>query len=167
MKNSKLLARLLGREDRAVSPAADYPEAERIAESIREFPDDWLWHHKGYEIRHIPSGFVLWVANKAYGLSEVYSGGGKSAFTEPEQAIIWPAVDSWLARKKVGFMGKLPKVTITGRSGIFWCFAKGHPWAGVGGSPHEAYRVWSHAISSQARHEMKPNEYLQVRSATL
>lgn len=143
------------------------PEAERIAESIRLFPLDWAWSHKGYKLIHTPSGFMLWVANKDYGLAEVYSNGGKSDFSKPEQEIIWPAVEGWLARHKVGFTGRLPKARITGRSGTFWCYSKEHPWAGVGDSPEEAYRSWSHAISSQARNGMKPNEYLQVRSATL
>ncbi|MDI3274862.1 hypothetical protein [Pseudomonas sp. AL03] len=150
-----------------VVPAPEYPEAELIAGSIREFPDDWVWHHKGYELRHVPSGFVLWVANKDFGLAEVYSGGGKGDLSKPEQAIIWPAVETWLARNKVGFTGRLPKARITSRSGTFWCFAKGHPWAGVGDSPKEAYRAWRHAVSSQSRSDMKTNEYLQIRSAIL
>ncbi|MBJ2204591.1 MULTISPECIES: hypothetical protein [Pseudomonas] len=144
-----------------------HPEAERIAESIRDYPEDWDWTMKGYKLIHTPSGFVLWVSNQGYGLAEVYSNGGKGDFSKPEQEIIWPAVEGWLARHKVGFTGRLPKARITGRSGTFWCFAKEHPWAGVGNSPEEAYRAWSHAISAQARNDMKPNEYLQVRSATL
>lgn len=148
-------------------PEPKYPEAERIAASIRDFPEDWGWIMKGYKLIHMPSGFVLWVANQDYGLAEVYSGGGKGDFSKPEQEIIWPAVEGWLARHKVGFTGRLPKARITGRSGTFWCYSKEHPWAGVGDSPEEAYRSWSHAISSQARNGMKPNEYLQVRSATL
>ncbi|MFL1556744.1 hypothetical protein [Pseudomonas sp. O11] len=150
-----------------VVPAPEYPEAERIAASIRDYPEDWAWTMKGYKLIHTPSGFVLWVANQDYGLAEVYSNDGKGDFSKPEQAIIWPAVEGWLARHKVGFTGRLPKARITGRSGTFWCYAKEHPWAGVGDSPEEAYRAWSHAISSQARNGMKPNEYLQVRSATL
>ncbi|SFW77451.1 hypothetical protein [Pseudomonas sp. NFACC04-2] len=148
-------------------PASKHPEAERIAESIREYPDDWKWARKGYDIQHVPSGFRLWVANDDYGLAEVHDNNGKTDFSKPEQAIIWPAVADWLGHRKVGFTGRLPKARITGRSGTFWCYAKEHPWAGVGESPEEAYRAWRHAISSQARSDMKPNEYLQVRSATL
>lgn len=150
-----------------VVEAPKYPEAERIAASIRDFPGDWGWKMKGYTLIHSPSGFVLWVANQDYGLAEVYSNGGKGDFSKAEQIIIWPAVEGWLARHKVGFTGRLPKATITGRSGTFWCFAKGHPWAGVGESPNEAYLAWCHAVSAQARNGMNPNEYLQVRSATL
>lgn len=144
-----------------------YPEAERIAASIRDFPDDWGWARKGYDLIHIPSGFRLWVANEDYGLAEVHPNNGKTDFTKPEQAIIWPAVADWLGHRKVGFTGRLPKARITGRRGTFWCFAKEHPWAGVGDSPEEAYRAWRHAISAQARSDMRPNEYLQVRSASL
>lgn len=144
-----------------------YPEAERIAASIRDFPEDWGWSRKGFDLIHIPSGFKLWVANEDYGLAEVHPNNGKTDFTKPEQAIIWPAVADWLGHRKVGFTGRLPKATITGRSGTFWCFAKEHPWAGVGDSPEEAYRAWRHAISAQARSDMRPNEYLQVRSASL
>ncbi|WEX16265.1 hypothetical protein P2T68_02745 [Pseudomonas sp. G11] len=150
-----------------IVPEPKHPEAERIAASIRDFPEDWGWTMKGYKMIHTPSGFVLWVANQDYGLAEVYSNGGKGDFSKPEQEIIWPAVEGWLARHKIGFTGRLPKARITGRSGTFWCFAKEHPWAGVGDSPEEAYRAWRHAISAQARNDMKPNEYLQVRSATL
>lgn len=147
--------------------ASEYPEAERIAESIRDFPEDWAWTMKGYKMIHTPTGFVLWVANQDYGLAEVYSNGGKGDFSKAEQVIIWPAVEGWLARHKVGFTGRLPKATITGRSGTFWCFSQEHPWAGVGSSPAEAYRAWRFAVSAQARNDMSPQEYLQVRSATL
>lgn len=157
---------VLPKEARIV-PAPKHPEASRIAASIRDFPEDWEWIMKGYKLLHTPSGFVLWVANEDYGLAEVYANGGKGDFSKPEQAIIWPAVKGWLARNRVGFTGRLPKATITGRSGTFWCYAKEHPWAGVGDSPEEAYRAWRHAVSAQARNDMKPNEYLQVRSATL
>lgn len=150
------------------SPAKPkYPEAERIAASIRDFPEDWGWERKGFDLIHIPSGFRLWVANEGYGLAEVHPNNGKTDFTKPEQAIIWPAVADWLGHRKVGFTGRLPKARITGRHGTFWCFAKEHPWAGVGDSPEEAYRAWRHAISAQARSDMRPNEYLQVRSASL
>ena len=150
-----------------VVPTPDYPEAERIAASIRDYPEDWVWARKGFDLIHIPSGFKLWVANQDYGLAEVHPNNGKTDFTKPEQAIIWPAVADWLGHRKVGFTGRLPKARITGRSGTFWCYSKEHPWAGVGDSPEEAYRAWSHAVSSQARNGMKPNEYLQVRSAAL
>ncbi|AVJ21370.1 hypothetical protein CQ006_12445 [Pseudomonas cedrina] len=150
------------------SPAEPkYPEAERIAASIRDFPEDWGWERKGFDLIHIPSGFRLWVGNEGYGLAEVHPNNGKTDFTKPEQAIIWPAVADWLGHRKVGFTGRLPKARITGRHGTFWCFAKEHPWAGVGDSPEEAYRAWRHAISAQARSDMRPNEYLQVRSASL
>ena len=173
MSRKEVQAALLRGEPVILEPGMEvintplYPEAERIAQSVRDFPEDWSWIMKGYELIHTPSGFVLWVANQDYGLAEVYSNGGKGAFSKPEQEIIWPAVEGWLARHKVGFTGRLPKARITGRSGTFWCFAKEHPWAGVGNSPEEAYRAWRHAISAQARNDMKPNEYLQVRGATL
>lgn len=150
-----------------VVEAPKYPEAERIAASIRDFPEDWGWARKGYDLIHIPSGFRLWVANEDYGLAEVHPNNGTTRFSKPEQAIIWTAVADWLGHRKAGFTGRLPKARITGRSGTFWCFAKEHPWAGVGDSPEEAYRAWRHAISAQARNDMKPNEYLQVRGATL
>lgn len=142
-----------------------FPEAERIAASIRDFPDDWAWRHKGYELQHVPTGFTMWVANKEFALAEVYSTGGKGKFSKSEQAIIWPAVETWLARHKVGFSGRLPKATIIGRDSTYWCFIKDHPWVGVGSSPVDAYRTWSFAISAQARNNMSPTDYLKVWSA--
>lgn len=150
-----------------VVKAPKYPEAERIAASIRDFPEDWVWKMKGYELGHVPTGFILWVANQDYGLAEVYSTGGKGDFTKPEQAIIWPAVEGWLAQHKIGFTGRLPKVTIIGRQSTYWCFVKDKPWVGIGCSPADAYQTWSFAVSAQTRHNMNSNEYLQVRSATL
>ncbi|HJH22248.1 MAG TPA: hypothetical protein K8W20_26550 [Pseudomonas lactis] len=197
MKSFKLLDRLFGRQDEPFVPGAHLsalsskmeagqcwivpegavvvpsppepkcPEAERIAASIRDFPEDWGWLMKGYKLIHTPSGFVLWVANQDYGLAEVYSNGGKGDFSKVEQAIIWPAVSDWLARNKVGFTGRLPKARIKGRDDAFCCYADGLPWMGVGSSPEDAYRAWRHAISAQARGDMRPNEYLQVRSASL
>lgn len=148
-------------------PEPNYPEAERIAASIRDFPEDWCWERKGYDLVHIPSGFRLWVANEDYGLAEVHPNNGKTDFTKPEQAIIWPAVADWLGHRKVGFTGRLPKATITGRRGTYWCFAQEHPWAGVGSSPAEAYRIWKFAISVEARVDISPGEYLQLRSVKL
>lgn len=145
--------------------APKYPEAERIAASIRDFPEDWVWKMKGYELGHVPTGFILWVANQDYGLAEVYSTGGKGDFTKPEQAIIWPAVEGWLAQHKVGFTGRLPKVKIIGRDSTYWCFVQDKPWVGIGCSPADAYRSWSFAVSAQARNNMNTNEYLEVRSA--
>lgn len=147
--------------------APKYPEAERIAASIRDFPEDWVWKMKGYELGHVPTGFILWVANQDYGLAEVYSTGGKGAFAKAEQAIIWPAVEGWLAQHKIGFTGRLPKVTIIGRQSTYWCFVKDNPWVGIGSSPADAYRTWSFAVSAQSRNNISANEYLEVRSATL
>lgn len=142
-----------------------FPEAERIAASIRDFPGDWAWKHKGYELQHVPTGFVVWVANKEFALAEVYPSGGKGEFSEPERAIIWPAVEAWLARHKVGFNGRLPKVHIHFANGHWWCLGNGHPWAGAGDSPAGAYRSWSRAVSIQARTYTTPNEVLHVWSA--
>ena len=144
-----------------------YPEAQRIAESLRDFPDDWAWKHKPYELMHVPSGFVMWVANEDYGLGELTTHGGKQRFDEPERQIIWPAVKAWLARGKVGFTGRLPKVKITARRGTYWCVADGHPWAGAGDSPADAYRSWARAVSIQARKDNTPEEYLHVWSDPL
>ncbi|MBX7274600.1 hypothetical protein K2E95_01325 [Pseudomonas sp. ERGC3:01] len=167
-----LLADLAGRPTvlplgSVVVEAPKYPEAERIVASIRDYPEDWGWIMKGYKLIHTPSGFVLWVANQDYGLAEVYSNGGKGDFSKAEQEIIWPAVEGWLARNKVGFTGRLPKARIKCGGDAFGCYADGLPWMGVGASPEEAYRAWRHAVSAQARGDMKSNEYLQVRSATL
>jgi hypothetical protein len=146
--------------------APKYPEAERIAASLRDYPEDWSWKHKGYTLAHVPTGFVLWVGNKDYGLEEDH-GSHRTDFQKPEQAIIWPAVEAWLERFKVGFSGRLPKVKITGKRGTYWCVADGHPWAGAGNSPADAYRAWSRAVSIQARKDINPTEYLHVWSAAL
>lgn len=141
-----------------------YPEAKRIADSLREFPDDWAWRHKGYELEHVPTGFCMWVANKDYGLAELTSHGGKHEFNKAEQLTIWPAVEAWLARGKVGFTGRLPKVQITGKRGTYWCVADGHPWAGVGDSPAQAYESWAKAVSVEHR-RTHPDKKLAVWSA--
>ena len=143
---------------------AKYPEAHRIAESLREFPDDWAWLAKGYELQHVPTGFAMWVANKDYGLAEMTSHGGKQDFEAPEQQIIWPAVEAWLARGKVGFTGRLPKVKITAERGWYSCVADGHPWVGAGDSPAQAYEAWAKAVSVEQR-RTSPNHKLVVWSA--
>lgn len=91
----------------------------------------------------------------------------KGAFAKAEQAIIWSAVEGWLAQHKIGFTGRLPKVTIIGRQSTYWCFVKDKPWVGIGSSPADAYRQWSFAVSAQSRNNINANEYLEVRSVTL
>jgi hypothetical protein len=141
-----------------------YPEAERIAASLRDFPGDWGWRMKGYELEHSPTGFVMWVANEEYGLAEV-SSGHKSKFKPDEQKIIWPAVQAWLAAHKVGFTGRLPKVKIWRYAGSWRCMSEQHPWAGAGETPEQAYRSWARAVSVEARTDQRPGEILHVWSA--
>nr|WP_236165717.1 hypothetical protein [Pseudomonas fulva] len=141
-----------------------YPEASRIAASLRDFPSDWGWRMKGYELEHKPTGFVIWVANEDYGLAEV-SGGHKTRFKPEEQAIIWPAAQAWLASRKTGFTGRLPKVRIGFDDGGWWCRTDGHPWVGRGGSPAHAYQSWARAVSVEARTDQRPGEILHVWSA--
>lgn len=143
-----------------------YPEAERIAASLREYPGDWGWVTKGHTLRHLPTGFVLWVANDEWGLGE-RANGGTTKFCAEEQAVIWPAVEVWLASHKVGFTGRLPKVKLSSSNGTWWCVSEGHPWAGAGRSPAEAYRSWSRAVSVEARADQHPGEKLHVWSAAL
>lgn len=141
-----------------------YPEAQRIAASLREFPGDWSWRHKGYELEHTPTGFVMWVGNEDYGLAEV-SSGHKAKFKGGEQAIIWPAVEAWLAARKVGFTGRLPKVKVWRHDGWWRCMSEQHPWAGAGETPEQAYRSWARAVSVEARTDQRPGEILHVWSA--
>ncbi|XAG02394.1 hypothetical protein GKC70_07160 [Pseudomonas sp. REB1044] len=147
-----------------MAKATAYPEAGRIAASLRDFPGDWGWRHKGYELEHAPTGFVMWVANESWGLAEV-SSGHKSKFKEDEQAIIWPAVEAWLAAHKVGFTGRLPKVKIWRYAGTWRCMSEQHPWAGAGDTPEAAYRSWARAVSVEARTDQRPGEILHVWSA--
>ncbi|WP_178108306.1 hypothetical protein [Pseudomonas sp. URMO17WK12:I11] len=142
-----------------------HPEAERIATSIRDYPGDWSWRMKGCELEHTPTGFVMWVANEDYGLAEV-SSGHRTKFKPEEQAIIWPAVDAWLAAHKVGFTGRLPKVKIWRYAGSWRCMSQQHPWAGAGDTPEAAYRSWARAVSVEARTDQRPGEILHVWSAT-
>ncbi|WP_156867531.1 hypothetical protein [Pseudomonas monteilii] len=141
-----------------------YPEAERIAASLRDYPGDWGWRVKGYELEHTPTGFVMWVANEDYGLAEV-SSGHKSKFEPGEQEVIWPAVQAWLSSHKVGFTGRLPKVKIWRYAGSWRCKSEQHPWAGAGATPEEAYRSWARAVSVEARTDQRPGEILHVWSA--
>lgn len=148
------------------APAPTYPEAERIATSLRDYPEDWGWAMKGYRLKHFPSGFLLWVANGERHLAEC-SDGKDIEFSPEEQAIIWQAYQPWINNFKVGFSGRLPKVKITAERGTYWCIADGHPWAGAGKSPADAYRAWSRAVSIQVRKDTNPKEYLHVWSAAL
>ncbi len=147
------------------SALTSFPEACRIATSLRDYPGDWAWRMKGYELEHAPTGFVMWVANEGYGLAEV-SSGHKAKFEPEEQSIIWPAVQAWLSAHKVGFTGRLPKVKIWRHSGLWRCMSQQHPWVGAGDTPDLAYRSWSRAVSVEARTDQRPGEILHVWSAT-
>ena len=146
-------------------PEPKYPEAERIAASIRDFPEDWCWARKGYDLIHIPSGFRLWVANEDYGLAEVHPNNGTTRFSKPEQAIIWPAVADWLGHRKAGFTGRPAKPRITPYRGRYFCESPEHPWRGIGHTADEAYQSWIAAVSVQARGQMPKGEVLTVWSA--
>lgn len=148
-----------------VVKSPEYPEAERIAASIRDFPDDWGWARKGYDLIHIPSGFRLWVANEDYGLAEVHPNNGTTRFSKPEQAIIWPAVADWLGHRKAGFTGRPAKPRITPYRGRYFCESPEHPWRGIGHTADEAYQSWIAAVSVQARGQMPKGEVLTVWSA--
>ncbi|NWA24035.1 hypothetical protein HX866_03950 [Pseudomonas gingeri] len=144
----------------------EYPEAERIAQSIRDFPDDWVWARKSFDLRHVPSGFKLWVANQDYGLAEVHDNNGKTDFSKPEQAIIWPAVEAWLARRKIGFTGRPVRPRLCRWDGVFWCCSPGNPWLGVGDTAEDAYYSWLAAVSAQARDELGGCRHLVVQRWT-
>ncbi|WP_395599564.1 hypothetical protein AB4P95_20165 [Pseudomonas sp. A1437] len=148
-----------------VVPEPKYPEAERIAASLREFPEDWQMNPAGHYLKHIPTGFLLWCGNEERGVGE-WDGHKRIPYSEPEQKIIWKALAP-LAVMRPRQFGALPKVRIHGARGTFWCIADGHPWAGAGNSPADAYRAWSRAVSIQARKDVNPEEYLHVWSAAL
>ena len=193
MRSFNLLARLLGRSadpfaaaeqmgpPRAVLEGAgsvilpqgavlvrapEFPEAERIAWTIREFPEDWTWARKGFDIQHVPSGFRIWVANDDYGLAEVHDNNGKTDFSKPEKAIIWPAVKDWLGHRKMGFTGRPVRPRLVFRNGHYWCQSKEHPWRGLGESAEQAYDAWLSAVSAQARGRKSKGQVLTVWSAT-
>lgn len=140
------------------------PEAERIAASVRDFPEDWCWARKGFDLIHVPSGFKLWVANQDYGLAEVHPNNGKTDFTKPEQAIIWPAVSEWLGHRKIGFTGCPVRPRIRYFRGRYFCESSEHPWRGFGHSAGEAYQSWLAAVSVDARGKMPRGEVLTVWS---
>lgn len=137
-------------------------QAEQIAASIRDFPGDWVWKHKGHTLVHRPSGFVLWVANEAWALGERRHG-VTNRFSKPEQDIVWPAVEGWLAANSLGFTWRLPKAKLRLRDGSWWCGAPDCVWVGVGGSPSEAFRSWSRAVSVESRADQHPDEVLVVQ----
>ncbi len=147
-----------------MAKATSYPEAERIAASLRAFPGDWGWEHKGHTLKHVPTGFVLWVANGDWALGE-WANGCTAKFRAEEQAIIWPAVEAWLASNKIGFTGRLPKVRIWHQAGSWRCMSLQHPWTGAGDTPDAAYRAWAMAVSVEARTAQRPDEILHVWSA--
>ncbi|WP_341520729.1 hypothetical protein AABC73_20615 [Pseudomonas sp. G.S.17] len=146
-------------------PAPKYPEAERVASSLRGFPGDWQMDRAGHHLTHVPTGFMLWCGNEEYGVGE-WDGHKRISYSEPERKIIWKALAP-LAVMRPRQFGALPKVKITAERGTYWCIADGHPWAGGGDSPADAYRAWSRAVSIQARKDTNPKEYLHVWSAAL
>ncbi|NWC29971.1 hypothetical protein HYE76_26370 [Pseudomonas tolaasii] len=148
-----------------VVKSPEYPEAERIAASIRDFPEDWGWARKGFDLIHIPSGFKLWVCNQDYGLAEVHPNNGKTDFTKPEQAIIWPAVAEWLGHRKIGFNGRPVKPRIRYFRERYFCESSEHPWRGFGHTADEAYQSWLAAVSAQYREKIPKNVVLTVWSA--
>lgn len=148
-----------------VVSAPEYPEAERIAASIRDYPEDWGWARKGFDLVHVPSGFKLWVANQDYGLAEVHPNNGKTDFAKPEQAIIWPAVADWLGHRKVGFTGRPVKPRIRYFRARYFCESSEHSWRGFGHTADEAYQSWLAAVSTQYRERIPKNIVLTVWSA--
>lgn len=145
-------------------PVIEYAEAERIALSLRDYPEDWEWVSKGYDIKHTPSGFCLWVASGKDCLAERTRASTNHRFEAAERELIWPHVEAWLRRFKVAFTGRpaRPRISL---GGTYWyCRVDGHPWVGVGTSPEGAYRSWSRAISIQQRKEQRPEEVLHVWS---
>jgi len=143
-------------------------QAVQIANSLRNDPEDWAWRIKGYELEHVPSGFVLWVGNEDYGLAEVASGTGwKEKFSKSEQSVIWPAVQTWLAQFKTAFSLRPVKPRVWMAASHWYCRSEQHPWTGVGLSPEAAYRSWVRAVSVRARKETHPNDYLHVWSAAV
>lgn len=145
-------------------PMTEYPEAERIALSLRDYPEDWVWQVKGYDLRHVPSGFCLWIANGQDHLCERHAAGNDQRFEEAECALIWPHVEAWKRRFRTSFTGHpvRPRIAL---DGTYWrCLADGQPWVGIGTSPEHAYRSWSRAVSIQSRKEQRPEEVLHVWS---
>lgn len=150
----------------AIEPDPRHSEAHRIADSLRDFPGDWAWDVKGYRLKHVPSGFRMWVANGQRHLAEC-TDGQDVQFNPVEQAIIWKAVQPWMDSFKVGFSGRLPRVRIHAERGLWWCVAEGHPWVGGGNSPAHAYKSWARAVSIQERKDTDPKHHLQVWSEAL
>ena len=147
-------------------PVIEYPEAERIALSLRDYPEDWVWRVKGYDLRHVPSGFCLWIANGQDHLCERNECGNDQRFEEAERALIWPHVEAWKRRFRTSFTGHpvRPRIAL---GGTYWhCRADGQPWVGIGTSPEHAYRSWSRAVSIQSRRELRPEEVLHVWSTS-
>lgn len=145
-------------------PVTRYPEAERIARSLLDYPEDWAWSSKGYVMKHIPSDFRLWVANGRDGLAERDRSDINHRFEPAEQALVWPHVEGWLSRFRTGFIGRPVSPRIICASTYWYCRAEGQPWVGVGTSPEIAYRSWARAISIQQRKELRPEEILHVWS---
>lgn len=145
-------------------PMIEYPEADRIALSLRDYPEDWEWVNKGYDIKHTPSGFCLWIASGQECLAERTGARTNERFEPAEQAIIWPHVEAWKRRFRTSFTGHPVRPHIAlGRT--YWhCRAEGQPWVGIGTSPEHAYRSWSRAVSIQSRKEQRPEEVLHVWS---
>lgn len=144
-------------------PPSKYPEAQRIADSLHDFPSDWVLDKAGHYLTHIPSGFMLWCGNEEYGVAQ-WDGHKRIPYSKPERVIIWKALEP-LAVLRPGRFGGLPKVKITGKRGMYWCVAESHPWAGAGESPAQAYQSWAHAVSVQERTQANIKHRLLVWSA--
>lgn len=169
--NSSALAQILEggkavvlEEGQILVPQAKYPEAQRIATSLRDFPGDWVLQQAGHYVTHVPTGFMLWCCNGESGVAQ-WDGRKRLEYSEPEKRIIWKALEP-LAALRPGPFGTMPKVQITGKRGIYWCVAEGHPWTGVGDSPAHAYRSWAQAVSVEQR-KANPKQKLHVWSDPL
>jgi len=142
-------------------------EAERIADSLRQWPDDWSWGATGkHYLQHAPSGFRLWVSNQQRGLGEWDGHRVVDCFSDRDKAVIWPAVSGRVSARSTTFTGRPVRPRIICGGTYWYCRAKGQPWVGVGTSPESAYRSWSRAISVEQRKEQRPEEVLHVWSTS-
>lgn len=142
-------------------------EARLLAESLRDFPEDWVWPRPGmHALQHVPSGFELWVANGKEALSEWKNGGRIGEYTEDEQDLIWPHVEAFKKRTLTRFTGRpaKPRLHMRPSDGTWFCLEHGHPWVGVGKDAANAYESWQRAVSSERRKNLKPDEFLHVWS---
>jgi hypothetical protein len=108
-------------------PEPKYPEAERIAASIRDFPEDWGWARKGFDLIHVPSGFKLWAPMKIMAWPRPTQTMGRRTSRSLSRQLSGQRLPNGLGTARPGSLGDCPRCTSISPTVIGGAWAKGIP----------------------------------------